>query len=59
MTSFIFRLKVVSGTPQANCSDSDQWNSNDQANEQINDDCVIPRTGVEENVRKRSQDRED
>jgi hypothetical protein len=59
LTFFIFQLEDAPGTSQAYHSDCDQWSSNDQANEQVNDDCVIPWTGVEENVCERNQDGQD
>ena len=59
LTLFIFQLEGAPGTSQAYHSDCDHWNSNDQANEQVDDDSVIPRTGVEENVCERSQDGQD
>jgi hypothetical protein len=59
LTSFILHLEGASGTSQAHYSNGDHWESNDQANEQVNDDSVIPRIRVEKDVGERGQDRAD
>jgi hypothetical protein len=59
LTPLVFQPEGAPGTSQACYPGDNHRAGDDESDEQVDDDCVIPRAGAGEAVRERDEDGED